>query len=468
MKKIKKYYAEPTNPFQSRLNNYSSLKTTSNEQPVYDRSAYYKAALGTLIPLAAMNFAPIQLDAQCNTNFGTAYCSPPVMTSSTQTTTTFGGTPPASGTKRINYFSMVSFSSTFYVDIDGDGTNDLSIMYSKFRGPASEMIFYPGMSSSVFDMRTTRFSVNGLGGVEVAFANTATASGFSINKAVDLPANYTVSNAPSFGGYGVFYAKFETYFKMATGMTTNNSGTLGDFPPAPTTGYIGLKKGSNYGWLEVTVAAGKVTILSGGLGQAGSTPKTGDCPSLAALPVELVSFEAQAKNEQIYLYWQTASETNNEGFEIQRSVDGSTFRKIGWVEGYGNSSDVLKYQFTDREAQPNQLYYYRLKQLDFDGKFEFSKTVTAKVKNENVVVVNDILPNPSSARQVTLPVFMPEEGMVEYEIFNSVGAIVKEDSTTLEKGDNNLRMELQSLSAGQYFVKIQIDGQSFYKKLIIQ
>ncbi len=111
------------------------------------------------------------------------------------------------------------------------------------------------------------------------------------------------------------------------------------------------------------------------------------------LPVELIDFKSIAKDEGIQLLWQTASETNNEGFEIQLSSDFETWQMIDFVEGQGTTSDKQQYTYLDKT--PNDgVNYYRLKQIDLDGRFEFSDIIkaerTSKIPNTSLVV----FPNP--------------------------------------------------------------------------
>jgi Leucine-rich repeat (LRR) protein len=96
----------------------------------------------------------------------------------------------------------------------------------------------------------------------------------------------------------------------------------------------------------------------------------------SSLPVNLISINIESSENGNRVTWQTASETNNKGFEIEKSADARTFTKIGFVDGSGDSKELNNYHFTDQN--PFNLSYYRLKQLDYDGKFEYSKIVMAR------------------------------------------------------------------------------------------
>ncbi len=98
---------------------------------------------------------------------------------------------------------------------------------------------------------------------------------------------------------------------------------------------------------------------------------TGGCNG--TLPVELISFEASNHNGNCKLIWSTATELNNDGFEVERSYNGIDFEVISFIEGNGTTNEVKNYQFLDKEVAAAA--YYRLRQIDFDGAFEFSPTV---------------------------------------------------------------------------------------------
>jgi hypothetical protein len=100
------------------------------------------------------------------------------------------------------------------------------------------------------------------------------------------------------------------------------------------------------------------------------------------LPVELISFTAHRKNNYTFLTWKTATEINNEKFEIEISKDGVFFSYIGEVGGMGNSSTINHYQFVDDGVYNADVVYYRLKQIDFDGRFEYSHIVSVRVFSE--------------------------------------------------------------------------------------
>jgi hypothetical protein len=114
------------------------------------------------------------------------------------------------------------------------------------------------------------------------------------------------------------------------------------------------------------------------------------------LPVELTKFNAFQKDRNVELQWETASEYDNEGFEIERSTDGKEWENIGFVSGYGTTYTTQRYHFTD-ENPANGTNFYRLKQLDFDGRSEYSSVENVIFENNNGIDNIQIFPNPVSA-----------------------------------------------------------------------
>tara|TARA_R110000744_G_scaffold207198_1_gene325799 strand:+ start:3258 stop:3998 length:741 start_codon:yes stop_codon:yes gene_type:complete len=108
------------------------------------------------------------------------------------------------------------------------------------------------------------------------------------------------------------------------------------------------------------------------------------CTTQQTLPVDLTSFKAVRIEDNVRLEWTTASELNNDYFEVLKSYDGEAFFIVGYVDGHGTSSKVIDYSYTDSE--PRQAYY-RLKQLDYDGQFEYSDVVAAKGNRREVISI---------------------------------------------------------------------------------
>ena len=159
----------------------------------------------------------------------------------------------------------------------------------------------------------------------------------------------------------------------------------------------------------------------------------------APMPVTLVSFEGKSENNQTKLTWTTTSETNNQGFEIERSADARTFEKIGFVDGSGDTKENRFYHFTD--LNPLATAYYRLKQLDYDGKFEYSRVIAVRADREAV----RIYPNPAQT-ELTVTGAADNEWVA---VFTSAGAPVVSRAKLAGS-----KLNVSNLKEGVYTIKI--------------
>ncbi len=181
----------------------------------------------------------------------------------------------------------------------------------------------------------------------------------------------------------------------------------------------------------------------------------------SALPVELISFTARKDAAVIQLEWQTASEENNTGFEIQKSKDGLNWEIIGWADGRGTTNVLQKYEFTDRSPYVGD-NYYRLKQIDFDGQFEFSNIVNVKGEVSDLSI--QVIPNPSPG-DVELTVANPNNFKMLVTLFNSRGEVVFRSKLIDNESLWRKRFDLEE--AGLYFVSVQIGKEVFSEKLLV-
>lgn len=173
------------------------------------------------------------------------------------------------------------------------------------------------------------------------------------------------------------------------------------------------------------------------------------------LPVEMLYFIAKPiENRYIKLRWATATEINNEGFEIQRSTNGVEYTPIGFVEGMGNYTGKMDYSFNDYEVKSGVNYYYRLKQIDFDGEFDFSKIVMARLNGISNKLI-EVYPVPSSSR-----IFInSSEEILNAEVFDMTG---KKLSTSYLKNE----VDISNLPQGVYLLQVRTATNSQTVKII--
>lgn len=189
------------------------------------------------------------------------------------------------------------------------------------------------------------------------------------------------------------------------------------------------------------------------------------------LPVELVSFTAKVKSSAVHLQWETATEVNNYGFEVERSnaaetmnassTQGRTWQKIGFVEGNGNSNSPKSYSFTDRNASAGK-YIYRLKQVDTDGAFDYSDEVAVDLGTPAQFSLSQNYPNPfnpSTLVQYAVPV----QSVVVLEIYDITGTRVAQPVNALhEPGSYSALFNLTdlNLASGTYIYRLSATDMS--------
>jgi hypothetical protein len=187
------------------------------------------------------------------------------------------------------------------------------------------------------------------------------------------------------------------------------------------------------------------------------------------LPVELVGFQGRFDRDHVRLEWQTASETNNDYFEVERSADGQRFVSLGRVPSRGNGlRQTIAYQFADREPLPG-LAYYRLKQVDLDGTVAYSRLVAVIVPGlRGPYLVAQ--PNPAQADQ--LHVFVQTEGAVRFRLrlIDLTGRLLAEEwAQTNAQGQllHHLR-PAAALASGVYYCQAIYPGQVLQTKVMVK
>jgi hypothetical protein len=185
--------------------------------------------------------------------------------------------------------------------------------------------------------------------------------------------------------------------------------------------------------------------------------------ALTALPVELLYFHAKAAESRVELTWATNSEKNNAYFGIERSANGHTYEEVGRVDGAGNSRQQKTYSFVDNAPLPG-LAYYRLKQLDTDGTFTYSKI--AAVENPQKLFFT-VIPNPVQGKTLHLLLAGEPVNEVEVQIHNSLGSVILTQVYSVP-ADGSLIIPLVSgFNPGMYVVDVRVNGERLRQKFIL-
>jgi hypothetical protein len=170
--------------------------------------------------------------------------------------------------------------------------------------------------------------------------------------------------------------------------------------------------------------------------------------SSTPLPVELVNFNGKKIANKIALSWQTASELNSSHFSIEKSTDGSNFREIGIVPGSGTTTEPHDYEFIDESPSPGT-NYYRLRQEDFDGRFEYSKVVSVNFDDGGSVQLYPTIVND----EVNLRFNKPTEEAGRLLVFDTGGRLVHQQR--MEPETELLSFSTENMMPGHYLARVQ-------------
>lgn len=185
----------------------------------------------------------------------------------------------------------------------------------------------------------------------------------------------------------------------------------------------------------------------------------GSTTSINPLPVKLISFIAKVSDNATQLNWATATELNNDHFEIERSIDGISFNKIGEVTGNGTTKNLSKYNYSDNQIAEvaATTVYYRLKQIDFNGNFEYSNIITVSIASENTLKISNAFPNPFQG-SLNISFTLPSNSDVTISLVDAKGQVVATEEMNGRKGNNNFEFNTSELANGMYFINISANN----------
>jgi hypothetical protein len=205
----------------------------------------------------------------------------------------------------------------------------------------------------------------------------------------------------------------------------------------------------------------------------------------------LLSFTAQCNSlnlhqeiTEVFLHWQTASETNNDYFVLEKSSDAVNFIEITNIDGAGNSNSLLNYNYTDQLStlvlqctEPVEEFnselstiFYRLKQVDFDGNFSFSDIIQINCQDnlkDNLIEIISIYPNPVH-NDFNYEIFSTQDREIIISVINVLGENIIREHRNITAGLNNYSLNVSALAAGVYYFKIEtVDGLNNDSKQIL-
>ncbi len=321
-------------------------------------------------------------------------------------------------------------SAPTFGDIDGDGDQDC------FIGEQAGTVFY---YKNIGDAANPSFS---------SFVG----SGNPLNIASVLHATPTLVDIDKDGDLDAFIGRFNgiiKYYKNEGNANTPFFALIAG-TDNPFSG-VDIGNNANIGFVDLDCNGSFDAFLGGSNGELGYW-KGEDC---SPLPVELAYFHATLKDNSVVLSWMTASEANNEGFEVQHSIDGRNWDAIDFINGAGDSNEPIVYDNLHQEPVVGT-NYYRLKQMDFDGVFEYSSVRVIELEGKGNF---NAYPNP--VRDV-LNIELPYSEEVTISVYSLNGQLMKQEITTASR----LALDFSELQAGIYVMKLVGTNTQIVQKVI--
>lgn len=349
-----------------------------------------------------------------------------------------GGT--LSGTICHQVYNVVLGSSDYFTaDLDGDGDNEFRVGLTS----SGAFILKDGvLSDRLLSIIRDPVDVGGADPYAKALNPTSAPSTYSVSAGAP---NWTTRNA--------FITRIGQTFDVWKNPNRN--------------AHVGLKLqidgvalATHYGWINLRINAQQnITVVSAAYSTAAGAPILAGATT--SLPVELTDFTAQANQDAVLLSWQTASESDNAGFEIQyrQSDDIAAWAAIGFVEGHGTTTEAQRYSHRAAHLMPGR-HVFRLKQVDLDGTFAYSAEVEVDLEVPGTHVLSAAYPNPFNPRsQFRLAV--AQDQVVRIAVFDALGQQVDvlHDGALTGGTTHTFAIDGGNLPSGTYLYRVT--GESF-------
>lgn len=289
---------------------------------------------------------------------------------------------------------------------------------------------------------------------------------------------YTLSNTniASIGAYQTTNGgSFDTFIVKFNGVGTRLWASYFGGSDNESPGDIAVDASNNFyiagttaSWNNIATPGTYQTVHAGVNGGAMDDAFIAAFTPSGGLPVRLLSFSGKKEEESIVLVWQTASEVNNAQFEIERSNNNTDWTSIGSVKGNGTTNLTCRYQFIDNSlsvAEQEPSLYYRLKQIDFDGAYEYSKTIL--MQDNKDLDEGIISPNPFS-NNLSIELNSLNAGLGKLKIVDVMGKEYYNSIEPITEGLNQININTNLFSRGLYIVQLQINGQLVSRKVLKQ
>ena len=337
-----------------------------------------------------------------------------------------------------HFYGMVDFDPGAGVgSLTSTGNSDMYIAKYDLSG---NYVWAKGMGGSGTDA-SNNITVNGNGDVYISgyFAGTADfdPSAATANVTASGASDYFLARYDASGNYIAAKSMEATTEKNISGIVCDAGGNVfttgyfhvsSDFDPdAPVYNLVSM-----FGTNDIFIAKYNLAAIP--------------------LPITLLTFDAKAQQSGVHVTWATTEELNNSYFEVQRSNDGVHFESIGKVKGCGSCQTGMQYTFDDLHPYTGTSYY-RLKQIDVDGGYSYSKVVTVKYYSQPVIEIS-LSPNPGNGHFLMKIQNTGNRKQIQINISNASGNLVQQLHPVISTAENQISIDLSKQPAGMYFMQV--------------
>jgi hypothetical protein len=385
------------------------------------------------------------------------------------------GSPNFSGGEVANTSIAIDGNGTPYVAYQDVGNSSQKATVRKYNGANWVVVGSAGFSAGLASYIS--IAIDGNGTPYVAYSD------YSVSPYKATVKKYNGTSWVDVGLAGGFSAGSASYISMAIDGSGTPYVAYLDYNEYPNK--VTAKKYNGTSWVDVGSAGGfvstnlaafiSITIAPNGIpvvayqdgaNSNNATVKKYSQSQSDPLPVELTSLTASISGRIIMLNWQTTTEVNNCGFEVERKTANSSWQQIGFVQGHGNSNSLKEYTFIDKQIGGTK-FQYRLKQIDNDGKFEYSKEIEVELILPNNYTLEQNYPNPFNPSTV-ISYSLPSASNVKLIVYNTIGQTVN----VLENGYKNagnysIQFNGGNLPGGIYFYRLEAGQFSQVKKMML-
>ncbi len=406
------------------------------------------------------------------------------------------------GTAYLNFITLKYNSAGVQQWAQGyNGTGNNSDEAVAIDLDASGNIYITGFSTgTVYDIATIKYNPSGVQQWLQIYSSSSPSVDVPIDMVVDDAGNVYITGAVTFNIGTLKYStdgnlQWDEIYNFSGNFDAGNSiaiDVLGDVYVTGVSQSGGLESTSDYATIKYTSSGNQVWVEryngsannwdepnSIALDNAGNVYVTGFSTtntnydfttikySQEVIPVELISFTANTTNDgDVVLQWSTSTETNNLMFEIERRVESREYFTIGFVEGSGTTTELKEYSFIDQSVEPGK-YFYRLKQIDFNGAYEYSNEIEVDVKGIFSFALEQNYPNPFNP-STTISFAIGNSSFVTLKVHdvlgNEVATLVNEEKHV---GLYEINFDASALSSGIYYYQMQAGDFIQTKKLVV-